>query len=175
MSIKGKQAWVVPALAACLLIISSGVGFAAFTSTATVHGTATRASFGLVITNVSRAAGEPWIVIHTTHLPATIVTVWINGTTQSSLTNVSVTVENIGTVPAQNIAYGFSTSLHGPSSCSIGTYMYPSAPNVPDGAVLAPGASFPSYWEFQAGPHLSACAGAAFFSFTIAYTATAGS
>lgn len=174
MRITRNKAWVAPALAACLLVVSSGVGFASFASSATVHGTASAASFGIVITSVTKVEGDPWIVINTTHLPATLVTVWVNGTTGGSLTNLSVTIENIGTVPAQNIAYAFSTSLHGPSGCSVGTYMYPSETNVPDSGTLGPGASFASYWEFQAGPHLSTCAGAPFFAFTIAYTATGG-
>jgi len=169
-----QRAWLAPAFAACLLVVTSGVGFAAFASSATVHGNASAGSFGLVVTSVARAQGDPWVVIDTTHLPATVVTAWVNGTTPGSLTNISVTIENIGTVPAHNIYFAFSTSVSGPSGCTVGTYMYPSELNVPASGTLGPGDSFLSYWEFQAGPHLSACAGAPYFAFTIAYTASAG-
>ncbi|HTW55636.1 MAG TPA: hypothetical protein VMG36_04215 [Thermoplasmata archaeon] len=162
------------AIAAGAILVTTGVGFAAFTATATVHGTATPASFGLVITSVSEAAGAPWVVITTTALPAPIVSVWVNDTSDSSRVDVKVVVQNIGSVPADDVAYAFSTSLSGPSSCSNGTYMYPAATNIPAGDTLAPGASFPSYWEFQAGPDLSDCAGATYFHFTISWTANSG-
>jgi len=168
-------AWATLVIAAGAILVSTGAGFAAFTASATVHGTATPAAFGLVITSVSEAAGSPVVVIQTTALPAPTVTVWVNQTTDNSRVDVKVVVKNIGTVPADDVAYAFSTSLSGPSSCSNGTYMYPAGPNIPAGDTLAPGASFPSFWEFQAGSDLTDCAGGpAYFHFTISWTANSG-
>jgi hypothetical protein len=168
-------AWATLAIAAGAILVTTGIGFAAFTTTATVHVTASPAAFGLVVTSVSEASGAPWVVIQTTSLPAPIVTVWVNDTTDNVRVDLKVVVKNIGTVPANDVVYVFSTSLSGPSSCSNGTYMYPAGPNIPPGDTLAPGASFPSYWQFQAGSDLSDCAGGApYFHFTISWTASAG-
>ena len=168
-------AWATLSIAAGAILLSTGIGFAAFTATATVHGAASPASFGLVITSVTEAAGAPWVSIQTTHLPATTVSAWLNDTTVGSIVLLEVVIQNIGTVPANNIAFDFSTHLSGPSTCSVGTFMYPTSTNVPAGATLPAGASFASYWHFEAGPDLSTCAGGVpYFGFTISYVATAG-
>lgn len=169
------KAWVVPSLAAVVLIVASGVGFAAFVKQATVQGTADRASFGLLVTEIGIVTGPVGILLQTTPLPAMIASVWINNTGPGAKVNLSVIVENIGTVPASNVVSGIATNTIGFNPhCTFGTGMSAAALNVPPGGVLNPGESFTTYWTFQAGPNLSSCQDTPFFQFTIAFNANAG-
>lgn len=165
----------LPTLVVAALIVGSGAGFASFVRTATVNGTATRASVGLLVTKVAIVTGPPDLVLATTHLPAPVVSVWINNTAPHGTVNLSVTVENVGTVPVQNVTSGLTTSTIGFSPvCVLGTQMSAAAPNVPAGGLLDPGASFVTYWTFLAGANLSTCAGHTFFQFTIVFNGQAG-
>jgi len=175
MTFRGRAAWVVPALLTVAIVACSGAGFASFEKTATVNGQAARATFDLVIVDITILHGPLGIVLQTTPLPSTLASAWINNTPSAAKVNLSVVVENVGTVPAQNLTSGLSTSTIGFNPrCEVGTAMSPSAPNVPPTGVLAPGASLTTYWAFSAGQNLTACSGQAFFQFTIGFVATAG-
>jgi hypothetical protein len=173
--LRGRAAWVVPALLTVSIVACSGAGFASFEKSATVNGQASRASFDLVIVQISILRGPLGIELQTTSLPATLASAWINNTPSAAKVNLSVVVENVGTVPAQNVTSGLSTSTIGYNPrCEVGTGMAPAAPNVPPTGVLAPGASLTTYWAFTAGQNLTACSGQTFFQFTIGFVADAG-
>ncbi|MGB6500271.1 MAG: hypothetical protein WBG19_02565 [Thermoplasmata archaeon] len=166
--------WALPLVVAAVLIVSAGVGFSAFAASATVHGSAHAASFGLVVTSASLVAAPGYVLLKTTTLPSTSVQVWINNTPPHTLFNLSVTVKNIGTVPAQDVAWSLSTSTHGPSTCSIGAFTEVLTSNDPPGDTLGPGASYGTNWYLHSGAFPTSCAGDVWMSFTISFTATAG-
>ncbi len=175
MTLRGRAAWAVPALLTVVLVASTGAGFASFEKTATVNGQASRASFELVIVQISILRGPLGIILVTTPLPSTLASAWINNTPPNAKVNLSVVVENVGTVPAQNVTSGLTTSTVGYNPrCEVGTGMVPTAPNVPPTGVLAPGASLTTYWAFSSGENLTACYGQTFFQFTIGFVANAG-
>ena len=166
--------WIVPAAAAVVLLVSSGVGFAAFSATATVNGTASAASVGLVVTSVSLVGAPGYITVATTALPASIVEAWINNTPPQTLLNISIVIKNIGTVPLENIAWTYSTTFHGPATCSVGAYSAVPVANDPPGDAMGPGVSFDSYWILHSGNLPARCAGLEWATFTVSYTGTAG-
>jgi len=173
--IAGRSArWLAPAVAAAVLIVSSGVGFAAFSATATVNGTAHPASFGLVITSASLVGAPSFVLVKTTTLPSTAVQVWINNTPSNSVFNLSVIVKNIGSVPAQNVTWSFTTNTHGPATCSVGAYTTVLTTNDPPGDTLGPGASYGTNWYLHSGLFPASCGGETWLSFTIVFTASAG-
>ncbi|MGP8078083.1 MAG: hypothetical protein ACLQD8_01625 [Thermoplasmata archaeon] len=174
MSLGRHARWTVPAVVAVLLVVSSGVGFAAFAGSATVEAHASAASFGLVITSVGLVGGPAYVTVQTTVLPSPLVQAWINNTPPTTLFNISVVVKNIGSVPAQNVAWVFTTTFHGPASCSVGAYGEVLEANDPPGDVLGPGASFTSYWGLHSGTLPPRCGGLVWATFTVTYTATAG-
>jgi len=172
-----RRAWIAPALAAAALLVSSGVGFASFTSSATVHASATPASIELVVTSVTLVAGPSYVTVQTTHLPAPIVQAWLNNTPPNTLFNLSVVIENVGTVPVQNIEWTFSPVFHAPPhgpSCYSGAYSGVPTGNYPPGDLLGPGASFDSFWWLHSGAFPTGCAGWTWATFTITYTGDAG-
>jgi hypothetical protein len=166
--------WLLPVAAVAVMIVSTGIGFAAFSTTASVNGSAHAATFGLVITAAGLVGAPSYVLVKTTVLPSSSVQVWINNTPPESLFNLSVTLKNIGSVPAQNVAWSFTTNTHGPSTCSVGAYTEVLTSNDPPGDVLGPGASYNTYWILHSGSFPAACAGDTWISFTIAFTASAG-
>ncbi|HTP56418.1 MAG TPA: hypothetical protein VML53_07170 [Thermoplasmata archaeon] len=166
--------WIAPAIAAAVILVSTGVGFAAFTGTATVNAQATAASFGLVVTSVTLVGAPSYVTLQTTALPSALVTAWLNNTPPDMTFNISVVVKNIGSVPATNVAWGFSTSFHGPATCSVGAYSGVPAANDPAFDTLNPGVSFDSFWTLHSGNFPARCAGVEWASFTITYTGSAG-
>jgi hypothetical protein len=174
MSVGHRARWMVPAVAAAVLVVSTGVGFAAFATSATIQGHATAASFGLVVTSVSLVGGPSYVTVATTALPASLVQAWINNTPPNTLFNISVVIKNIGSVPAQNVAWSFTTSFHGPATCSVGAYSEVPVANDPAGDTLGPGDSFASFWILHSGSFPARCAGVDWASFTVSYSGTAG-
>ncbi|MFY9717281.1 MAG: hypothetical protein WAK40_05035 [Thermoplasmata archaeon] len=166
--------WLLPAVAATILLVSSGIGFAAFSGTATVNGSAHPASFGLLITSASLIGAPTYVLVKTTVLPSTAVQVWINNTPALSVFNLSVIVKNIGSVPATNVAWSFTTYTHGPATCSVGAYTNILTSNDPPGDMLGPGASYGTNWYLHSGSFPPSCGGDEWLSFTIAFTASAG-
>jgi hypothetical protein len=173
--IAGRSArWMLPAVAATLLLVSSGIGFAAFAGTATVNGAAHPASFGLVITSASLIGAPSYVLVKTTALPSTAVQVWINNTPSLSVFNLSVIVKNIGSVPATDVAWSFTTNTHGPATCSVGAYTNILTTNDPPGDMLGAGASYGTNWYLHSGQFPATCGGETWLTFTIAFTASAG-
>lgn len=174
MTLGRSARWLAPAVAAAILVVSTGVGFAAFSTSATVSGHSSAASFGLVITSAGLVGAPSFVVVKTTALPSDAVQIWINNTLPESTSNLSVVLKNIGSVPAQDVAWSFTTNTHGPSTCSIGAYAYVTASNDPPGDMLGPGASYGTNWYLHSGTYPPSCAGQVWITFSIAFTASAG-
>jgi hypothetical protein len=167
----------VPALGiVAALMATAGIGFSAFGSSAAVHGTATAGSIDLVITEVSAVADpDPaGVYVHTSALPSPLVHAWINNTIASSNYNVSIVVENLGTVPADDFHFLTTVSTGGPSVCHIGATFTNSAIDAPASDSLVPGKPFTTYWTLHSAVFHASCGGDTYLGFSVTFTGTAG-
>ncbi len=172
---RGGGRWVLALAAMLVLVMTGGIGYAAFTSTATINGTATSGTVDLVVTAMYLGVDPPGAYVQSNVLPATHVTAWVNNTAPSTDYNITIVVENIGTVPATGFNYIKTETTTGPSACHFfGSTFSDSALNRPPGDALAPGVPFATYWDLHAPAFSDSCGGEPYLTFSVTFTATAG-
>ena len=173
---RDRVGWLVGIAAAAVVLSATGLGFSAFTASAVVNGSATPGSVDLLITNVSFTSlpDPPYgPYVQTSVLPASVATAWVNNTIAGTAYNITVIVENFGTVPIHHFGFVVTSTVGGPSNCHVGATFSNAAINEPAGGNLAPGVPFTTYWTLNSGHFPVSCGGDTYLAFTIQFTGTA--
>ena len=166
--------WLVGIATAVVVLSAAGLGFSAFTASAAVAGTATAGSVDLLITEINFTAlvDPPYgPYVATSVLPAAVATAWVNNTVPFTEYNLTIVVENFGTVPVHHFGFVVISTVGGPSACHVGASFTNAAPNEPLGHTLAPRVPFSTVWTLNSGH--STCGGDTYLAFTIQFTGTA--
>lgn len=161
---------VVAGLAVIAIVATAGLGYAAFTSSVYVNGSASAGSLDLLIISVTQTTGPSYISTTTTTLPAASVWVWMNNFGPGDTADFAVAIKNFGTLP-------------GTFSVPLDSAIYSSSTTCPSGGGLvsgvpvsiAPGATITVTYFVSASPLLgSSCADQEIGVFVMSLTATAG-
>lgn len=164
---------VVSCLIGIVLIIATGLGFAAFSSSVEINGSAQAGALRLIIESAFVISGPSYVTV-SSFTPASSVTVTIGPFAPGDTATVEFNIKNIGTLPATSLNYGsFISSIPGGTQpqCIGSTGTLISEPVSP----FDPGQTQSADVRITAAPFGNACQGITFLTFTWSMTGQIGS